>query len=435
MIKTLITDGCGEGNKACVDSVDGERNALVVATRPLKTMVSKVAFLTNPTYGKDMTQNASFGTVSWMIHDGTDTTSADSGTVDTNTENHVIESGQNFTDTVCVGMTVHNTDDNTYAEVTVVNSDTDLTCDADVCPDGDEAYTVAPDWTFSEPIGTKWVENSTDRAHAGTKSLKCDNPNIGDILQLQNVNGEDVDLSNFIAVSMWINVDKDWAANDSFSLYAMVDGAQEGDKVYLEDYFDYTNHDTWHYIIILLTDMGISASSIDSFRIENEARDGGKSPKFYIDELELQASGAAIQYSIKPSRGTWMHIDTLHIAMADALTGTVSDGTMPGLAYDKFLGMTPGAGLKLEQYRDDVVVPGSSLQVTDISDMLSLPGTVLTNSISDGTNTLISLERKLSVPIVLKAEEIDELRLTIEDDFSVLLMMQFSVMGYVETRS
>jgi len=432
MWKHFLTDKAGTDVE--VNSDTGEDRALVVATRDHKTFASKVAFLTNATYGREMNQNGAFGSVSWTLHDGTDTTRADSGTADTNTLNHIIEAAQNFASTVCVGMTAHNTDDNIYGEVTVVNSDTDLTCDADVCPDGNEAYAIAPAWTFSEVVGTKWVEDSAAQAHAGTKSLLCNNANVNDIMQLQNVNAEDIDLSNFIAISMWVYVDKDWVRGDSVSLYAMVGGAQEGDKVNLENYFDYTDHDTWHYIDIPLTDMSISASTIDSLRFENEARAGAKSPLFYLDEITLQSSGASIAYSITPDKNTWLYIDTLHITMADALAGTLADGTMPALAYDKFLGMTPEAGLKLEVYRNNTLVAGSSLQVTDIGDMISLPNVAITNSISDGTNTLISLERKLSRPIILKAEELDELRVTLEDDFSVLLLMRFSIMGYTETR-
>ena len=108
---------------------------------------------------------------------------------------------------------------------------------------------------------------------------------------------------------------------------------------------------------------------------------------------------------------------------------------MPNLSYNKFLGMDAIVeGLKFEIYRDDELVTGTSLQVASLGAMLALPDARITNAIADGTNTLISVERKLSVPLILKAEEGDELRVTLNDNFSVLLMMKFSVMGYKETR-
>ena len=278
------------GKVAEVNEDPGEDTGLVVATRNHKTYTTKTVFATNPTYGREMAQNAAYSSVLWMLHDGGDTSSADSGTADTNTLNHVIEAAQNFLTTVAVGMTVTSTND---ANVTVV-ADTDLTCDGDPCPNGNEAYTVAPAWTFSEPTGTKWVENSTAQYHAGAASLLCDNANVNDTMQLINVNGVDIDLTNFAAFTMWVYVDKDWQGGDSVSIYAHVGGVQAGNKVYLEDYFNFDNYDTWQYINIPLADMGLATTTIDAIRFENEAREGGKSPKFYLDEITLQVSGAAI---------------------------------------------------------------------------------------------------------------------------------------------
>ena len=65
------------------------------------------------------------------------------GTADSNTENHLVDSGATFqTDGVQVGSIVKNTTDTTYGYVTVVNSETDLTLDSDVFPDGNENYSV-----------------------------------------------------------------------------------------------------------------------------------------------------------------------------------------------------------------------------------------------------------------------------------------------------
>lgn len=81
--------------------------------------------------------------------------SADSGNTDGigATENVLIDTGQNFETTVLVGMVVHNTSDNTFANVTVVDSDTQLTLDADIMDDG-ENYTIYK--TPKLPDG--WVE-------------------------------------------------------------------------------------------------------------------------------------------------------------------------------------------------------------------------------------------------------------------------------------
>jgi len=83
-------------------------------------------------------------------------TTADSGTCDTDTENHLIDADQNFLTTVKVGMRVKNTTDTTYGTVTAVNSDSDLTLGSDLCPDGNEAYTI-----YKSFVGTLTFTNTT----------------------------------------------------------------------------------------------------------------------------------------------------------------------------------------------------------------------------------------------------------------------------------
>ncbi|MCK5021395.1 MAG: hypothetical protein KAS32_30565, partial [Candidatus Peribacteraceae bacterium] len=65
----------------------------------------------------------------------------ESGTTDGTTANKLIESGQNFTTTVGVGMVVYNTTDTTQAHVTTVDSDTQLSLSADIMVSG-EAYQI-----------------------------------------------------------------------------------------------------------------------------------------------------------------------------------------------------------------------------------------------------------------------------------------------------
>ena len=70
-IKSNITDKSTNISAEVVDGT-GEKKALVVATRPLKTFENSVEFFTNPTYGSDMNQNAAFGGTPEKVHDGID---------------------------------------------------------------------------------------------------------------------------------------------------------------------------------------------------------------------------------------------------------------------------------------------------------------------------------------------------------------------------
>ena len=371
MIKNAIANT--DGHTAEVDCVDGETCALAVATRPLKTYTNKIGFLTNPAYGSDMNKNGAYGGTPVLIHDGTDTGA----------------------------------------------------------------------WSFAETGTVAWTADSTDRAYAGTKSVKALNTVVDSYAEFTNNAGPgtDIDLTNYVAFTMWINVDSDWLAGDSVIFQGVVDAGLVGNSVKLEDYFDYTSYDTWQFIAIPKADLGLTTTSIDAVRFTQNAREGAKSPTYYLDLITLEETGAPIEYNIEPDKGTWFYIDTVHITMADAYTsiltvaGATENSTMPNLSYDKFLGMTAVEGLKFEIYRNDDLVEGTSLEVASLGDMLALPDSRITNAVSDGTNTLISVERKLSVPIILKAEEGDELRVTLSDNFSVLLMMKFSVMGYLESRN
>lgn len=65
----------------------------------------------------------------------------DSGTTDGTSANKLIESGQNFLNTVKRGMIVKNTTDTTYATVTAIDSDNQLSLDTDIIVSG-ETYEI-----------------------------------------------------------------------------------------------------------------------------------------------------------------------------------------------------------------------------------------------------------------------------------------------------
>jgi len=294
-------------------------------------------------------------------------------------------------------------------------------------------------WTFSEPVGLAWVADSTDRFYADAKSLLSNNSNVGAIMQVINNTGpgDNIDMTaSYVALTMWINVDSDWSAGDSVSVYAHVDGALAGNKVYLEDYFPYSRYDVWHWINIPLTDMGIGSTSIDAFRFQTESREGAKSPKFYIDEMYLQVSGAPIDFEVKPDNGTWLYIKAFQTTFVDAYNPDNADGTMPNLSYNKILDVASTTGYVYKRYSGGGTNPTSERRITNLMDLLSLPYSRINNYISDGTNTLVTVENiyPTGMEFVLKAEDLDKLVFTVEDKFDDLLYFRICVQGYVEQR-
>ena len=73
------------------------------------------------------------------------------GTATTNTEFKIIASASTFiTAGVEPGMRVKNTTDSTYGLVASVDSETQLTMDTDLCPDGDETFTISNEPLISD---------------------------------------------------------------------------------------------------------------------------------------------------------------------------------------------------------------------------------------------------------------------------------------------
>ena len=71
-LNTNIIDGKGTKTAATVTHADQEANALVVATRPLKTFENAIRFFTSDNEGIDMNVDASSGGTPELIHDGID---------------------------------------------------------------------------------------------------------------------------------------------------------------------------------------------------------------------------------------------------------------------------------------------------------------------------------------------------------------------------
>ena len=363
-IKSHITDPA-TGIKAEV--VDGEeKNALVVATRPLKTFENNIVFFTNNLFGADMNVNASTGGTPSKVHDGTDSAL----------------------------------------------------------------------WTATDIVGGgKSTFDSTDQNHtaAGAKSVKVDNAPVNDVFQFDK--GSDLDCTAFVGLTMWIYVDKDWKAGDSIEVYGWDTdlNSQIGNAVGLESYFDWSTFDEWHKVSIPLTDFGALAAStaLDALRVKQSAAEG-KAPKYYLDDIQFEETGAEVKFVVKADKGTWLHVDEFAVSMADEIPGTLADATMGYLPYNRFLGVTLIVGMNYKRVQNGKILFTQTTQT--LMDFMQLPGTSIAGSGSDGTNTWITLRSQHLEPLLLKSEDDDELSFTVLDDLSGLLHLRISAGGRVEKR-
>lgn len=329
-----------------------ETNALVVATRPLKTYENNTLFFTNNDYGNSLNQNA--------IAAGTP-------------------------------INVHNGLDNTY-------------------------------WTGSAISGNMDF-NDSGRAHSGTSSIGFDSwVSPGDTAQIAK--GSDQDLTGYLSVTMYVNINNNWES-DSVSFYGWDTGTGTivGNKVYLEDYLEVSNNDVWQKVTISISDMGLTAQTIDAFRFQYELRE--RVPvNFYIDDIQIQETGEPIVFSIKPEKGTWLYVHNFTYTFVNNVSTVLADSSMPDLSYDEILGETLASGLLYQrlQYGD---VQYSTI-LTNLIDILQLPNTEIISQGSDGTNSFIVIRTIFTEPLLLKAEESDELLFVVRDNLSGFLRFKIT---------
>jgi len=288
-------------------------------------------------------------------------------------------------------------------------------------------------WTASDIVGGgKTTFNSTNQAYAGTKSIKVDNAPVDDVFQLTKASA--LDCTGYVSLTMWVYVDKDWKARDYVELYGWdtAAGSQVGTSVNLTNYFSYNVYDVWQKITIPLTDMGALSLSttLDAFRVKQTAKEG-KAPKYYLDTIQFEQTGTPVTYSLKPDKGTWLHVKTFTISVADALASTLADATMPNLAYNKLLGETLTSGVTYQRTQNDEVQ--FSQTVLGLLGFLQLPRTAYSCG-SDGTNTWLTLSVEHIEPLVLKEENDDTLSWTISEDLSGLLHFRITAGCLVEQK-
>jgi len=295
----------------------------------------------------------------------------------------------------------------------------------------DNAY-----WTATDIVGGgKTTFNSADQNHtvAGALSIKVDNSPVGDVFQIAK--GSDLNMTGYVALSLWVYVDKNWKVGDSIQLYGWDTDTdtQVGTTVLLQNYFQFETYDIWHKVVIPLTDFGdLSASTVlDAIRVRIDTAEG-KSPKFYLDDIQFEEIGTPVLFCLKADKGTWLHVKEFTVSMADDVAGTLADATMPYIAYDKFLGESLIVGVNYQWIQNGKSLFSQTIKST--IGWLQLPGTSIVSSGSDGTNTWFTMRVEHIDPLVLKHENDDMLCFTVADNLSGLLHLRITAGCKMEKR-
>lgn len=284
-------------------------------------------------------------------------------------------------------------------------------------------------WTGSNIVGNKVNFASVVQAFEGTASVEINNASLNDIWEFDN--GSAINPANHVAVTMEVYIDKDWSAGDSIKMYgwdSVAGMATEG--VLLEDHINEFTFGEWQAMVVSLADLGLNGNE-DGIRFEVAGIDG-KGPRFFLDKMQLEETGNPIVYRATIPKNRRYHANGIRVTMTDDIAGTVTGGTMPGLAHDQFLGVTSLLNGILFQLVQDGEVTGS-FNAQNLGQWLS-QGVIITNAISDGTKTLMTAEIEFDGPIILQGiENSDFMEITIRDNLSGLTGFIIQALGSVET--
>jgi hypothetical protein len=276
-------------------------------------------------------------------------------------------------------------------------------------------------WTGSQITGTKVTFDSADQAFAGTKSVKVNNPNSGDIWEFDK--GSNLTVSSYTALTIKIYIDSNWTIGDSVSLYAYDTGGsvQVGTKAFIEDYVDTTSFDVWQSVTIPLTDMSLSGT-LDAFRMEQESKTG-QAATFYIDNFHVEEVGSPILFTFDPNGDQIFHITRIGIFAA---VNGVSESALQ--AYDKFYSLpslSNGVGVTIQSNGNIVV----SAAENSLFDQIVQPQVNIQTG-GDGTNSWIKVFNDIKFDLDGRKRDFIEYR--IQDDLTGLTAYSVWIFGWAE---
>ena len=302
----------------------------------------------------------------------------------------------------------------------------------------DNAY-----WTISTLIGNagSFIEQSTDQAHTGTKSLDA-TPSTNDETILLTEGGAGIVMTGYAAITGWIYI-TGWTQVDTVGveLQARLVAVDAGNSVNIGDYVDTTVLGAWQQFTISKSDMGLTTQTVDELTIKTVDTGPSLPPNYYIDDLQWEQSGTlnAVRFDLTPNNGTWLHVDTIKIIMAASHSGVITvkdateNATLPGIAYNAFLSVSAlDTGIQFHKNSKGAVELIGV--VKQLSDFLQFPGSRIDSYGGDGVNAWLTITFDMAAPWVLKAEYNDFLSMTINDPLNGLQLLRMSAGCREESR-
>ena len=453
-IKSHITDP-STGVKASVVA-DTDVPALAVFTRPLKEFTNTPKFFTDNDGGVDMNIGVVVGTDPEEIYDGGDRSDwvwslpvGNAGDFDAEStvraKNGNIKFNNNTIDDITITFTIDTVAIAAIVEGIAWNKGADKGASADalavylnasvstITAVSDTVDSVMVYTTLSTADLTSIAIGGGNAANAPATAQSIDavDAKENDVMQLTSAG--DFDTTGHTGITGWVYVTK-WK-NEGLTISGWDDGESTivGSSVNITAYVGNATNE-WQQFFIPFTDMGLTntSSGFDALRISPQH----KGFNFYIDFIEIQQEGTVdpTSFYLKPDKGTWLHVESFQISIADEINSTIANGTVPGLSYDSLLGLTSlSGGILYQRIQNGQVL---QTQVLDnLSQILQTPRTFISNSMYDSSNTYITITSEIYEPLVLKSEDNDEIRILISQSTAGLLLFRWMAACKKECRS
>ncbi len=293
-------------------------------------------------------------------------------------------------------------------------------------PEGIHDGTDSALWTGAAVAGT-WDFSDTAGPLVGSNSVSLTTANNNDSATFSD--GTSTDMGNYTTVTGLIQLDVYNGVNNTISFQFLNNAVNVGNSIDLDTYIDTALLGSAQAFAIPKADFGISLQTVDQINIVS-TRTGGARPTFRLDTWQIEQTGSSLVFKVVSPQNTRFHVHKLRFTFVDGLTGTVSDGTMPGLSYDQLLGVAALTnGVVFQRVQGGKVILARTLR--QLSDFLQL-GSVITNLISDGTDTLLTMEVPLAAPVILEPGEGNFLSMTVSDNLSDLILFNGVALGAIE---
>ena len=123
----------------------------------------------------------------------------------------------------------------------------------------------------------------------------------------------------------------------------------------------------------------------------------------------------------------------LGIVIVAPYNSTLTDGTIPKIPYEGFLGVSLTNGITYQRQEEGEII--FSIIISDLIDVINQYNSQITNYGYDGTNTWLKIDTTFRTPFILKPEFGDYLSLNASDDLSGLTLMRAVVAIKEEKRT